>query len=498
MIKDNSYYKLKYLKYKSKYINYKNLIGGTQGPELSEQQLQEQQKRQIQKIYKELYPLMSFEQKIVIPQILLTGTDKQKENAIKLYIIISKDFNKFLEELNPIFKNDMFNIGHLFDTNGTMTLFLKNKLKELFKKLYVSKFVIDGLTENSKLYKDHTELFKIIVDKICFNLHRLQIVSTDNCDDETRNEIVSNFFNSRVLFEKLVLKIVDEKIKKPDADKNGEMLEAFILCIVKSEDIDLETKKDIVGLIFFILQQYHLKYDDMIICNPQLRKATVALFYPTECYKLKIAHKLFEKVSALKDEITTNQENVKKLLQKEKLEEQLQPLRKKLEIQLSEIEQLKKQLFEIEQLKNQKQLLESKIKELEEKIKELDQLKEQLKLLQQQLQPLEQKELQLKEQEQKQLKELEILQKEKDPLEQKIKLLKDIFPTNTLTLEIKRLKAKQQKEAEIKQQQEAKIKQQQQEAEPRQQEELRQRQQERIDNLLKKAHTLFKEGVDKD
>ena len=321
MIKDNSYYKLKYLKYKSKYINYKNLIGGTQGPALTEQQLQEQQ---IQK--------------------LLTGTDNQKENAIKLYIIISREFNKFLVNFESIFQNDLFNIEQLFDTNGTMTLFLKNKLKELFKKSYVTEFVIDRLTENSKLYKDHTELFKKIVDKICTKLHRLQIVSTDKCDDETRKEIVSNFFNSRDLFEKLVLKIVDEKIKETDADKNGEMLEAFILCIVKSEDIDLETKKDIVGLIFSILQPHHSKYDDMIKCNPQLRKATAALFYPTECYKLKIAHKLFEKVSALKDEIITNQENVKKLLQKEKLEEQLQPLQKQIQPLQEQIQPLQERV----------------------------------------------------------------------------------------------------------------------------------------------------------
>jgi hypothetical protein len=540
MIKDNSYYKLKYLKYKSKYINYKNLIGGGPNPPTRLPPLNPQ-KQQIQSIYKKLYD--NIDQEIVIPKILLTGTDKQKENAIKLYIIISKEFNqilsefdKFLLDFESIFQSGFFGIGQIFDIDGTMTPFLKNKLKELFKKSYVSKLVIEELKKNSNLYTKYDELLNIIVNKICSNLRSLQIVSTDKCDDETRKEIVSNFFNSGDLFEKLVFKIVDEKIKDPDADENGRMVEAFISCIIKNEDIDLETKKNIVGLIFSILEPHHLKYDFMKKCNPNLRKATLSLFYPTECYKLKIAHKLFQKVSIFKDEITTNQKNVKKLLQKEQLEKQLQPLRIKLEIQLSEIEKLKEQLFEIEQLKNQKQLLESKIKELdqlkeqlkllqqqlqpleqkelqlkeqlfkieqlknqkqllESKIKELDQLKEQLKLLQQQLQPLEQKELQLKEQEQKQLKELEILQKEKDPLEQKIKPLINILPSNTLALEIKRLKEQQEKDAKRRQQQqeEAEIKQQQeeaeikqQEAEPRQQEKFILRQQEEEKELREK------------
>jgi hypothetical protein len=522
MIKDNSYYKLKYLKYKSKYINYKNLIGGGPNPPTRLPPLNPQ-KQQIQSIYKKLYD--NIDQEIVIPKILLTGTDKQKENAIKLYIIILKEFNQILVNFESTFKNDLFNIGQLFDTDGTMTSFLKKKLKELFKKSYVSKFIIDGLTENSKLYKDHTELFKKIVDKICTKLHILQIVSTGKCDDETRKEIVSNFFNSRDLFEKLVLKIVDEKIEETDADKNSKMLEAFILCIIKNEDIDLETKKDIVELILSILTLYNTTYTSNKDCKSGLLR--IIGTQTAECYKLRIAHKLFQKVSIFKNEITTNQENVKKLLQKEQLKEQLKLLEEQLQPLKEQLQPLEKQLTErvnkiynLQLLKKQKESLENEISLLEEKIKELNQLKEKLQLLNEQLQPLKEKLQPLNENQQ--LQELEELQKKIYLLKQEIDLLKqqieiinkklspntlpsqklkeqeekikpliNILPSNTLALEIKRLKEQQEKDAKRRQQQEAEPRQQE-EFILRQQEEFILRQQEKNDKLLEQARELFR------
>lgn len=90
MIKDNLYYKLKYLKYKSKYINYKNLIGGTDRVNIPTRPLplmpseQQQQQQQVEKIFMKmysgtLYTDLTLKNLGLIQLPLLRGNDEQKK-----------------------------------------------------------------------------------------------------------------------------------------------------------------------------------------------------------------------------------------------------------------------------------------------------------------------------------------------------------------------------------------------------------------------------------
>ena len=100
MIKDNSYYKLKYLKYKSKYINYKNLIGGLSHTSVSEsipvsilsKPLKplplNPSEQQIEPTFKQMYPKIGINRAKLIKLPLLTNTSEYNNKVIRFFHFI--------------------------------------------------------------------------------------------------------------------------------------------------------------------------------------------------------------------------------------------------------------------------------------------------------------------------------------------------------------------------------------------------------------------------
>jgi hypothetical protein len=93
MIKDNSYYKLKYLKYKGKYINYKILIGGDP-PNKPLPLTPPLQQKKVEEIFDKMYPNINYDQnmlkKIELP--LLQQDSQYNEKVIKFFIFLRKVF----------------------------------------------------------------------------------------------------------------------------------------------------------------------------------------------------------------------------------------------------------------------------------------------------------------------------------------------------------------------------------------------------------------------
>jgi hypothetical protein len=385
MIKDNSYYKLKYLKYKSKYLSYKNLIGGRGLVQEQQQQqqvtissmvppikplpltpLQEQeqeqeqkQKQKVERIFNEMYPNIEYVpnmlKKIELP--LLQKESQYNEKVIRFFIFLNMD-SLLLVLLNDAEKQI------ILDRVKNNTLFQKKqviipevmvpevmdpevvKMLDLkFREKYIPKLVIDILNNNGKLYFGS---YQDILKKICDILLKLQFDSTFKCDFMNK-WIHDNYIkNNDALIRELVDTITDDE----NYEKGTKILRSFIDKIRTDRSISTESKHEIMDKIDTLLVKLHNEYIETTICKPQLRKLFSST-YPQKCYKLRNAHKLFEEVrkyvDTLKKELDVldekkrlSTEKYNKLQEDTELEiKKLNELMQKINTKLEDVKKLK-------------------------------------------------------------------------------------------------------------------------------------------------------------
>jgi len=391
MIKDNSYYKLKYLKYKSKYINYKNLIGGnvlpqqipgvgisfTQPPTkpLPLTPLQLEQEQEVERIFKEMYPNIEYEQnmlkKIELP--LLQENRQYNEKVIRFFIFLNMD-SLLLVLLNDSEKKkilDHVKNNTLFQQKEVMVpgvvvpeVMVPEVVAMLdlkFIEEYIPKLVIDILDNNGKLYFGS---YEDILKKICNVLLKLQFDSTFKCD--FMNEwIHENYIkNNDALIRKLIDTITDDE----NYEKGTRILRSFINKIHTDRSISTESKHKIIDKIDTLLVKLHNEYIETTNCNPQLRKLFSSK-YPQKCYKLRNAHKLFEEVrkyldrykkelDELEEKKRLSTEKYNKLQEDTQLEiRKLNELMQKINTKLEDVKKLKtKCLDKIDNDKTRSQL----------------------------------------------------------------------------------------------------------------------------------------------
>jgi uncharacterized protein YoxC len=331
MIKDNSYYKLKYLKYKSKYINYKILIGGDP-PNKPLPLTPPLQQKKVEEIFDKMYPNINYDQnmlkKIELP--LLQQDSQYNEKVIKFFIFLNMDF-LLLVLLNDFEKKiilDHVKNNTLFQQKKVMVpgvvvpevmvpgvvvpevmvpevvvpevmvpevVVLEVMVPEVvdmldlkFREEYIPKLVIDILDNNGNLYFG---FYQDILKKICNALLKLQFDSTFKCDF-MNVWIHENYIkNNNALIRKLVDTITDDE----NYEIGTKILRSFIDKIRSDRSISTESKHEIMDKIDTLLVKLHNEYIETTKCNPQLRKLYSSK-YPQKCYKLRNAHKLFEEV----------------------------------------------------------------------------------------------------------------------------------------------------------------------------------------------------------
>ena len=308
MIKDNSYYKLKYLKYKSKYINYKNLIGGLINEPVLESKavtilskpskplpLTPQEQQQIELTFREMYPTIDIARVKMIKLPLLKNTPESiKVKVIKFFIFVDMEFTILpYYELQPIIehiKNNTLFTGDPPTLDKDVKTILENYLKNYYiPKLFInmlkgSKDVnepIDYISFSSvSISTSYSSLFNDIIKKISEGLLILHIVSGFS-DKELHNYSVKYIIDNDRLFKILVESITDDK----DVNNGTKILRLFINCI-KSSDINVISKKNIIDKINELLIKLHNEYVETTRCNPLFHRLSESS-YPKECYKLR-------------------------------------------------------------------------------------------------------------------------------------------------------------------------------------------------------------------
>jgi hypothetical protein len=157
MIKDNSYYKLKYLKYKSKYINYKNLIGGLSHTSVSESipvsilskpLPLNPSEQQIEPTFKQMYPKIGINRAKLIKLPLLTNTSEYNNKVIRFFIFVDMEFNLYPNELQLIKEHIQKNTLFTGDP-PTLDKDVKTILEKNFKEYYIPKLVKNMLMEST-------------------------------------------------------------------------------------------------------------------------------------------------------------------------------------------------------------------------------------------------------------------------------------------------------------------------------------------------------------
>lgn len=366
MVKDNSYYKLKYLKYKSKYINYKNLIGG-RGLLQDVQQEQvtissqlpptkplpltplQKQEQEVERIFKAMYPEIEYNPTILkkVPIQLLQGTQQYNEKVIRLFIFLNMEFVLLSESeqnqiLDHIKSNTLFQKGE--GEGEVMVAEVKKMLDSKFKDIYIPKLVRELLDNNGKLYLG---TYENILKKICNGLFKLQFDSTFKCDFMNEWIHVNYVKDNDALFRMLVDTITDDE----NYEISTKILRSFISIIRSNRSISIKSKHEIIDKIDTLLVKLHNQYAEKTICSSQLRNLFAK--YPHECYKLKNAHTLFKEVrknldtlkkdlDELEEKKRLSNEKYKKLQEDTKLEiEKLNELMQKISTKLEDVEKLK-------------------------------------------------------------------------------------------------------------------------------------------------------------
>ena len=391
MIKDNSYYKLKYLKYKSKYINYKNLIGGLINEPVLESKavtilskpskplpLTPQEQQQIELTFREMYPTIDIARAKMIKLPLLKNTPESiKVKVIKFFIFVDMEFTILpYYELQPIIehiKNNTLFTGDPPTLDKDVKTILENYLKNYYiPKLFInmlkgSKDVnepIDYISFSSvSISTSYSSLFNDIIKKISEGLLILHIVSGFS-DKELHNYSVKYIIDNDRLFKILVESITDDK----DVNNGTKILRLFINCI-KSSDINVISKKNIIDKINELLIKLHNEYVETTRCNPLFHRLSESS-YPKECYKLRNAHKLSDKVNKLLKQYEKKVEEVNK---KKDLSEQ-----KYKELQLlykDKLEELKNRLDNLKSSYDYSTIIKDFERVINDAIKQFDNLK---------------------------------------------------------------------------------------------------------------------------
>jgi hypothetical protein len=371
MIKDNSYYKLKYLKYKSKYINYKNLIGGLIQSQVLESipvsnmlkpskplpltpLEQQQQQQQIESIFRELYPTIYIARAKMIKLPLLKNTSESiKVKVIRFFIFVDMELDMLypyeLEQIKEHIQHNTLFTGDPLTLNKDVKTILEKHFKEYYvptlvkNMLKVSTINIDEpidqiLFTSSQNATTLSQLFNDIVKKICEGLLILHFVSgISEINKELRNYSLSYIIDNDRLFKILVESITDDK----DENNGTKILRLFINCI-KSCNIDVISKKYIIDKIDDLLITLHNQYVETTRCNPLIHKLSESS-YPKECYRLRNAHKLSDKVTKLLKQYKKEVEdfNQKKDVAKQEYKELQQSYEEKIKELKTKLESLK-------------------------------------------------------------------------------------------------------------------------------------------------------------
>jgi hypothetical protein len=394
MIKDNSYYKLKYLKYKSKYINYKNLIGGLIINPLPKSEAvttlskpskplpltpqEQQQQQQIELTFRDMYPTIDIARAKMIKLPLLKNTPEYNDTVIRFFIFVDMEFTILpyyeLQLIIEHIKNNTLFTGDPLTLDKDVKTILENYLKNYYipilfiNMLKGSKDVnepIDDISFSSVSNStSYSSLFNDIIKKISEGLLILHIVSGFSDKELHKYSINRYIIDNDRLFKILVESITDDK----DENNGTKILRLFINCI-KSSNIDVISKKNMIDKIDDLLITLNNQYVDTPICNPFLHKISES-FYPKECYRLRNAHKLSDKVTKL---LKQYKKEVEEFNQKKDLAEQ-----KYKELQQSYEEKIKELKTKLESLKSDDdyaKVINEFEKVINDTIKEFDDIK---------------------------------------------------------------------------------------------------------------------------
>jgi hypothetical protein len=322
MIKDNLYYKLKYLKYKNKYINYKNLIGGLITSDnigsmdrlhpvdqhdpiqkgalvslLPSTPLQ-QQEIIIGNIFREMYP-----EHMVLPTILLNvlrGDQESINKRIRFVIAIRMEFRTLSEDkLSKIMK--YVYEGTVFTDDEILHSDIQEILQQYFKDVYIPDFIIDLLDQ----YNTYIQLQEKICKKISeiqTQFPYIQIIANLFCNTQTLDEISKMYIiDNDALFIKLV-----NTIKEEESYDSIKILGLFI-DIVKRSTQSIESKINVLDKIEKLLKPLYDKYmkKKLLTCNPLIH-TDKRFKIPQECFKFKHAHQIYIEVQRTRQDLNRN------------------------------------------------------------------------------------------------------------------------------------------------------------------------------------------------
>ena len=343
MIKDNSYYKLKYLKYKSKYINYKKSGGGFGDGQVimadfpsqaqvffkyNERHKVEQErldqirlnfaeknkkvtelKQQIRSTYNTMYSNKDFPEDIFNNINLdLLITENNQSEKIQFIIFIKMEFRdlspvEFAKIMEYVYNDQVFTKNDENELDGNIHEDVLHIIKKYIQDTLIPNIIINLLDESSiQKYEDIQRRICIEISRIDVQI-KLYLPNTKlfrdlNCEETGSLSWISGMYiiTNNELFNKLADSI--EEIEDTQTNKGISKLNKFIKCIRSSDNITFASKKALLDMIKEALMPLHNEYATNDKCRRTGRWIARNLGYsiPQICYKYKHAKDIVQYV----------------------------------------------------------------------------------------------------------------------------------------------------------------------------------------------------------